>query len=107
MTLIRAKTKNFISSKTMLASMLFFTLITNVAHLQTQNLFVIAYGQAESLPPVGAGDIIGGIESDGQEDNNISNSDTDITRNNGTGIESNECVMPPCPPGHACIQSCP
>ena len=89
----------------MFASVLFFTFITSLTHLQTQSFLVIAYGQAESLP-VGAGGIIGGIESDGQETSNISHSDIDITGNNGTAIESNECVMPPCTPGHACIQSC-
>jgi hypothetical protein len=107
MTLIRAKTKKFALSKTILASALFFTLIINVAQIQTQDLSIFAYGPAELLQPLGVGDIISANKSASQDKNNISDIDSDITGNDDTDHEIDNCVMPPCPPGQACIQSCP
>ena len=108
MTFTRAKTKKCILSKTTLASVLFFTLIISVAHMQTQNLSIIAYGPAaeELLEPLGVGNVISANNSASQNKNDIPDNDSDIKGNVDMGLETNNCIMPPCPPGHACIQSC-
>jgi len=66
--------------------------------LQSQNILNIASGQ-DNVLPFEIGDITGSNE-------NIN--DTSYNNSNSTLIEENDnCVMPPCPPGQACIQSCP
>jgi hypothetical protein len=39
--------------------------------------------------------------------NNITNSDSLSNTSLDQSGEVNPCIMPPCPPGQACIQSCP
>lgn len=61
----------------------------------------MTYGQSDSLPFE-----IGEITPPNQNTN-----DTYYNNSNSTANEDDEqqanCDMPPCPPGHACIQSCP
>ncbi len=42
----------------------------------------------------------------GQSQNKTVENSSDIIINDSPG-KIEECKMPPCPPGHACIQSCP
>lgn len=73
-----------------------------VSTMHTPNIGRMAYGQGDSLP-FEIGDI-----SDNAEH---TNSSTTSNNSNSTNYEQNDeilnCEMPPCPPGQACIQSCP
>lgn len=64
----------------------------------TANLLNTAYGQDQNLP-VDIGDIV--------TQNNITNLDNSSNMSMAQSDGANPCNMPPCPPGHACIQSCP
>lgn len=70
--------------------------------IQSFSIASIAYGQ-EDLLPFEIGEI-----SESKE--NI-NTNTSTNSSNSTNYEKNDeiinCEMPPCPPGQACIQSCP
>jgi len=72
-----------------------------IATLQLQTIKIVAFGQSDSLPFE-----IGDITPPNQN-----TSDTYFNDSNSTTVGDNDqqanCVMPPCPPGHACIQSCP
>lgn len=89
-------------TKSMLAAVFIFGLIITVVSIQTLNISISAYGQTD-FPPFEIGDIIGPNESTSQIPNNTS----DTTGNISPDTETDDCVMPPCPPGQACIQSCP
>ncbi|HKR74518.1 MAG TPA: hypothetical protein VJR94_10460 [Candidatus Nitrosocosmicus sp.] len=71
--------------------------------MNSQNMIPYVFGQSESLPFE-----VGNFIEPGKEQDQISNNSF---VSNSTTTEASEraenCVMPPCPPGHACIQSCP
>ncbi len=96
MTTTKSKTKS------MLTAAFIFGLIITVASIQTLNISIPAYGQTD-FPPFEIGDIIGPNESTSLGTNNTS----DTLGNFSPDTETDDCVMPPCPPGQACIQSCP
>lgn len=68
------------------------------AFLSTTNLLSTAYGQSKIFP-FDAGNIV--TQHNTSNPSNLSN----LSVNEAD--EPNPCNMPPCPPGHACIQSCP
>ena len=71
------------------------------ATLHLQNIKIMAYGQSDSLP-FEIGDIIPPNQNTSDTSNNNSNSTTGDDND-----QQANCDMPPCPPGYACIQSCP
>lgn len=89
-------------TKSILTAAFIFSLIITVASIQSLNISIPAYGQTD-LPPFEIGDTIGLNESTSQVTNNTS----DTSWNFSPDTETDDCVMPPCPPGQACIQSCP
>lgn len=62
---------------------------------------ISAHAQTD-FPPFEVDDVLGPYESTSQVTNNVS----DTSGNFSPDIETDDCEMPPCPPGHACIQSC-
>ena len=76
-----------------------FVVLTTIL---SSNVAGIAYGQSELLP-FEIGDI-----PNASKNTNTSNPVGNLT---STNDEQNDqiidCEMPPCPPGQACIQSCP
>jgi hypothetical protein len=80
-----------------------FIVLATVLFLNTTGF---VYGQDDSLPFE-----IGDISSAVSEDTNASTSSSNNSGSNSTNSEQNDqvinCDMPPCPPGQACIQSCP
>jgi hypothetical protein len=80
-----------------------FTIIGVVLSLNSQNIMAPVFGQSESLP-FEVDNFIEPAKDQSQISNNsfVSNSTT-----TETSEPAGNCVMPPCPPGHACIQSCP
>lgn len=62
------------------------------------NVLNTAYGQSQIIP-FDLGDMA--------TQNNITNSDSLSNTSLDQSGEVNPCIMPPCPPGQACIQSCP
>jgi hypothetical protein len=72
--------------------------------LQYPNISNIVLGQSDTIP-FELGNIIGSEEELNQNPNGTTN-DSSSTKNNSYEPKS-DCVMPPCPPGYACIQSCP
>ena len=76
-----------------------FLLVTMV---HTPNIARMVYGQGDSLPFE-----IGDISGNGEK----TNSNNSSNNSNSTNYDENDgllnCEMPPCPPGQACIQSCP
>ncbi|MDR4491512.1 MAG: hypothetical protein R2685_11530 [Candidatus Nitrosocosmicus sp.] len=69
-----------------------------VSPLFIANLIITAYGQSQILP-FDIGDIA--TQNNATSTDNLSNTTLDQSD------EVNPCNMPPCPPGQACIQSCP
>jgi hypothetical protein len=63
----------------------------------------MVYGQGDSLP-FEIGDIPDASEH--MKNNNTSSNNSDSTNYEGNN-QIISCEMPPCPPGQACIQSCP
>ncbi len=96
MTTTKSKTKSTLTLA------FIFGLIITVASIQSLNISIPAYAQTD-FPPFEIGDIIEPNESTSQLPNNTSGS----SGNYSPDTETDDCVMPPCPPGHACIQSCP
>ncbi len=76
-------------------------LIVVIATLQLQTIKIMTFGQSDSIPFE-----IGDIAHPNQNTN-----DTYLNNSNSTTGDDNDqqanCEMPPCPPGYACIQSCP
>jgi hypothetical protein len=79
-----------------------FSLIITGANMQSLIISISAYGQPD-FPPFEVDDILGPYESTSQVTKNLS----EKLGNFNPDIETDDCEMPPCPPGHACIQSCP
>lgn len=74
---------------------IFYIALINVVGVLGSPAKDIAYGQIDSLP-FEIGDIIPPNET------------TDYNNSNSSIVDENDnCDMPPCPPGQACIQSCP
>ncbi|MGD9535294.1 MAG: hypothetical protein AB7V56_16180 [Candidatus Nitrosocosmicus sp.] len=69
-----------------------------VSPLFIASLLNTAYGQSQILP-FDIGDIA--TQNNATSADNLSNTTLDQSD------EVNPCNMPPCPPGQACIQSCP
>jgi hypothetical protein len=91
-----------------IAAICFFTIVFAFGSLHLPNRTNLAYGQGD-IVPFEIGDMIG-IESSSKMTSNDTlpnDSDTTSMPNENASPESENCVMPPCPPGHACIQSCP
>jgi hypothetical protein len=97
MTPTKSKTKS-----TLTAAFIFGLIIIPVLSIQYLDVSIPAYGQND-FPPFEIGDIIGPNESTSQ----VTNNSSDTLGNFSPDTETDDCVMPPCPPGHACIQSCP
>lgn len=79
-----------------------FSLIITGANMQSLIISISAHAQAD-FPSFEVDDILGPYESTSQVTNNVS----DTSGNFSIDIETDDCEMTPCPPGHACIQSCP
>ncbi len=76
-----------------------------LASILSQNTTgVVVYGQDDSLP-FEIGDISGAVS----EDANASASSSNASNSTNSELDGQaiNCDMPPCPPGQACIQSCP
>ncbi|MGD9672542.1 MAG: hypothetical protein AB7U98_03565 [Candidatus Nitrosocosmicus sp.] len=83
------------------------TIIFAIALLQFPHSTIMAYGQSDTLP-FEIGDIIGiDTKSKNMTSNDTFLTDTETFSNEESSSEAGNCVMPPCPPGNACIQSCP
>jgi len=83
------------------------TLIFAFALSQFPHSSIMAYGQSDTLP-FEIGDIIGiDTKSKNMTSNDTFLTDTENISKEESSAESENCVMPPCPPGNACIQSCP
>ena len=97
--------------KTNLARALCLSLFMAIVALHTQNTSNMVYGQTDSLPnssSSGVGDIMALDPLQNQDQSYTSNNATNISENvDAPNSENTNCDMPPCPPGHACIQSCP
>lgn len=77
----------------------FFSLVMVVfAAFSLGGFYINAYGQSQILP-FDINDIIS------QNETGSSNLSNPASVNNGG--DNIPCNMPPCPPGQACIQSCP
>lgn len=70
--------------------------------IQCFSISGMAYGQGDSLPFE-----IGEISESNENMNTNTSSDTSNSTSYGENNEIINCEMPPCPPGQACIQSCP
>lgn len=95
------------TASTAASSLCFCTLIIAIVSLQLPNTSNFAYGQSDSAP-FEIGDIVGldsGLNMTGND--TLPNHSDIAIPNEDTSQEAENCVMPPCPPGHACIQSCP
>lgn len=84
------------SNQFLLKSLL--TVFFVVSPLFIANLLSTAYGQSQILP-FDIGDIA--TQNNSTSTDNLSNTTLDQSD------KVNPCNMPPCPPGQACIQSCP
>lgn len=80
-----------------------FIIIGVLLSLNSQNIISSVFGQSENIPFE-----VGNFIESGKEQRQISNNSYVL---NSTLTEPSQpdenCVMPPCPPGYACIQSCP
>lgn len=83
------------------------TIIFAIALLQFSHGTIMAYGQSDTLP-FEIGNIIGiDTKSNNMTSNDTFPTDTENISKEESSPEAGNCVMPPCPPGNACIQSCP